>query len=129
MKRISLFLILLVTILTSCSLLSFSFKNLSSPSREIRVKIDVKDGEDSYTFKQETEDEGEVEYKLTYNVDGVSGTVKITEYTNELGEVVYEYKISEGNRERDVERGRPDYDFDDDDEEEEDEEEEENNEA
>ena len=51
MKKLSLALLLLVIILTSCSLLSFSVKNLSSPNRELRVKIDVKDGVPYYMVK------------------------------------------------------------------------------
>lgn len=92
-------------------------------------KVDIQDGQDSFTFKQETEEDGEVEYKLSYNVDGVSGTVKITETVDENGELVYEYKIKEGGRNRDVQRGRPEYDFDDDEEETEEETEEESTEV
>lgn len=96
---------------------------------EDEYKVDIQDGEDSFTFKQETEEDGVVEYKLTYNVDGVSGTVKITESVDENGELVYDYKISEGNRQKDIQRGRPDYDFDDDEEESEEETDDESTEA
>jgi hypothetical protein len=98
---------------------------LKISTEEDEYKIDIIDGEDTFTFKQEVEDEGVIEYKLTYNVNGVSGTVKITETVDENGDVVYEYKIQEGGRQKSMERGRPDYDFDDD---EDDEEQEEDNE-
>lgn len=92
---------------------------LKISTEEDEYKIDIIDGDDSFTFKQEVEDEGVIEYKLTYNVNGVSGTVKITETVDENGEVVYEYKIQEGGRNKSLERGRPDMPFDDDDEEDE----------
>lgn len=84
---------------------------------EDEYKIDIEDGEDRYTFKQEVEDDGIV-YKLTYQVDGISGTVRITETVDENGETVYEYRIQEAGKQRNAERGRPEskgFDDDDDD--------------
>ena len=90
---------------------------------EDEYKIDIEDGEDRYTFKQEVEDDAIV-YKLTYQVDGVSGTVRITETVDENGETVYEYRIQEAGKQRNAERGRPESKgFDDDDDEPEDNEE------
>jgi len=84
---------------------------------EDEYKVRVVDGENTYTFKQETEEDGVIEYKLEYEVDGVKGFVKIIETIDENGDVIYEYKIQEAGRARNVEREKPHYDFDDDDEE------------
>ena len=92
--------------------------SLKISMEEDEYKVRIFDGENTYTFKQETEDDGVIEYKLEYEVDGVRGFVLITETTDEFGEVVYEYKIQEAGRNRNVERERPHYDFDDDDEDE-----------
>jgi hypothetical protein len=73
---------------------------------EDEYKIDIEDGEDSFTFKQEVEDEG-IEYKLSYSVNGVEGTVRITVSVDENGETVYEYRIQEAGKVRNIEKGRP----------------------
>lgn len=79
---------------------------LKISEEEDEFKVDIKDGENEFTFKREVEEEGTV-YKLTYTVDGVSGTVKIIETVDENGETVYEYQIKEGNIEKNTERGKP----------------------
>lgn len=84
------------------------------------VKITVEEGENRYMFKQEIED-NVVMYKLNYTVDGVTGMVKITETTDELGNVTYDYHIVEADKDRHVEKQEPKsngFDDDDDDEEE-----------
>ncbi len=97
---------------------------------EDEYKITIEEDENEYTFKREVEDE-ETTYKLKYKVNGVEGEVKIIETVNDLGEIVYEYKISEGGKSSTVERDEPNHhsdDDDDDDDEEENESEEENEE-
>jgi hypothetical protein len=88
---------------------------------ENEYKITIEENEDRYTFKQEVED-NVVTYKLNYKVDGVVGVVKITEITDELGNVTYDYHITEANKEKHIEKQEPKSNgFDDDDEDEEDE--------
>ena len=106
-------------------------KNIAGVESELEIKISVeedeykltiKEDENEYSFKREVEDDGEVVYKLKYEVNGVKGEVKITETVNELGEVVYTYKIKENNKDKEVELDEPDSDgFDDDDEDDEEE--------
>lgn len=94
---------------------------ISQEDDETVVKIE--DGEDSYSFKREVEDEGVV-YKLQYEVDGVKGMVKITEITDEEGNVTYDYFIQEAGREKHTEQQEPkSKGFDEDEEDETDEEE------
>ena len=73
---------------------------------EDEYKVDVVDGENEFTFKREVEEEGTV-YKLKYKVDGIEGTVKIIETTDDLGENIYEYVISESGKNKNVTKGKP----------------------
>jgi len=98
------------------------YLKISIEDDEYKIKIEEEDNE--FTFKREIED-GEITYKLEYEVNGVEGEVRIIEKVNELGETVYEYRISEGEHSNTVEKDEPDYNSDDDDEDHEDEEEDE----
>ena len=84
---------------------------------EDEFKLSINDG-NLYEFKVELEDD-ETEYKLEYEVDGVKGEIKITEYINELGETVYEYEIEEDGNHVEVEKDDPDEDDDEDEDDEE----------
>lgn len=85
---------------------------------EDEYKIDIEDGENSYTFKVEEED-GETMYKLQYVVNGVRGQVKIKVRVDEFGEEYYAYQIIENGKTTDRERGKPEsYGWGDDDEDE-----------
>lgn len=79
---------------------------LKISQEENEYKVDVEEGENTYTFKREVEEEGTV-YKLQYRVDGVSGFVKIIETFNEDGEVEYEYQIHENDINKNVKKGKP----------------------
>lgn len=87
---------------------------LKITEEENETVVKVKDGEDEYSFKREVEEEGVV-YKLQYEVDGVKGMVKITEITDEEGNITYDYFIQEAGRERHKQQQEPKSDgFDDD---------------
>ncbi|QMS84811.1 hypothetical protein [Candidatus Xianfuyuplasma coldseepsis] len=103
---------------------------LKISQEEGEYKVSITEGDDSYSFKQETEDD-EIVYKLQYRVDNTVGMVTIKVVTDEFGEVTYSYHIVEGGKEKDVEKPEPkSHGFDDDDEvEQEEEEETENNEV
>ena len=107
-------------------------KNINGLESSLEIKISIEEDEykltikedgNEYSFKRELEDDGEVVYKLKYEVNGVKGEVKITETVNDLGETVYTYKIKENNKESEVEIDEPDSDGFDGDHESEDEEE------
>lgn len=57
-------------------------------------KVEIEEGDNHYEFKQETED-GETVFKLEYEVNGVTGDIKIIMTTTEDGETVYRYRIEE----------------------------------
>jgi hypothetical protein len=82
---------------------------------EDHYKVKIEENGDSYTFKRELNDDGTYSYRLEYEVDGVRGWVMIQEKVDETGAVYYEYKIHENDIQKDVEKGKPHYDFDDDD--------------
>ena len=89
-------------------------------SIEIKVenneyKVEVEDGENSYEFKREVENNG-IKYELQYEVNGTEGEIQIFETTDEFGDTVYIYEISEEGKYKEVE---VDDDFENDDDEEE----------
>ena len=87
---------------------------------EDEYKLEILDGNNSYEFSMETEDD-EVEYELEYLVNGVEGEIQINEYTDENGNVFYEYEIEEEGNQSVVEK-EDDFDSEYDDEEYDDEE-------
>jgi hypothetical protein len=96
--------------------ISSSISNVQS-NREIKVtkdtdesKVVIKDNGNEYTLKKEFED-GSNHYKIEYNIEGIKGEAKITEVMDSLGNVVYQYSVKEGNVEKEIEHGRPSYDF------------------
>lgn len=74
-------------------------------------KVSIQDGENSYVFKAETTDEG-THYKLNYTVDGIEGVAKIDETVDDDGNLVYSYKITEGDIESTIEKVPPGQDKD-----------------
>jgi hypothetical protein len=99
-----------------------TYATLKIEQEEDEYKITVSEDGDTYTFKREVEDDNEVVYKLQYHIDGINGMVKITEITDEEGNVTYSYLIVEGGKTAEIERGEPkshgfDDDIDEDDEE------------
>ncbi len=101
-------------------------QNIAGISKEVSMKIkqeddhykvQIEENGDSYTFKRELNDDGTYSYRLEYEVDGTKGWVMIDEKVDETGAVYYEYKIHENDIQKDVEKGKPHYDFDDDEEE------------
>ncbi len=111
--------------------------NIANVEREVFMKISIEENEykvsieedgNEYTFKREIED-GETTYKLEYDVNGVEGEVKIIETVNDLGKIVYEYQIKEGDKSSTVEIEEPDHHSDEHEDENEDEEETDANEA
>lgn len=76
------------------------------------AKVEITEGQNEYTLKREVEDMVTT-YKLEYKINGVDGEARIQETTDYEGNTVYQYSIKEGAIEKDIERGRPDYDFDD----------------
>lgn len=80
--------------------------SLKISDEENETKVTIFDGENEFSFKREVEEDGVV-YKLQYEVDGVRGMVKITEVTDEEGNVTYDYFIQEAGRNRHVEREEP----------------------
>ncbi|MCK5731547.1 MAG: hypothetical protein KAH13_00865 [Tenericutes bacterium] len=96
-------------------------------SEDDEYKVELEDGENHYQFKQEMESDGNV-YKLEYEVNGVEGEIVITETTDDTGNAVYEYKIKEGDKEKQIDKDEPEsdgFDHEDDENEEENESEEE----
>lgn len=89
---------------------------LKIEQEENETKVKITDGEDEYTFKREVEEEGVV-YKLQYQVDGVTGMVKITEITAEDGTITYDYFIQEAGKEKHTEKQEPKSNFDEEEEE------------
>lgn len=90
--------------------------NGSEKEQEIKVsheqseyKIEIKDGENEYQLKKELEGT-QYEYKLEYKINGTEGEAIITESVDGNGQVIYQYQVKEGNQEKEVETGRPDYD-------------------
>ncbi len=89
--------------------------------REIKVskendesKVEIEEANASYELKKEIEN-GVVTYKLQYEIAGVEGEAQIKE-SIQNGVVTYVYSIKEGDVEKEIEHGRPNYKFDDDDE-------------
>lgn len=78
---------------------------------ENEAKVVIKDQDNEYTLKREIEDQITT-YKLEYKINGVEGEARIQESTDSEGNTVYQYSIKEGNVEKDIERGKPNYDFD-----------------
>jgi hypothetical protein len=76
------------------------------------AKVQIKDGTNEYTLKREIEDM-QTAYKLEYKINGVEGEARIQESMDSEGNTLYQYSIKEGGVEKDIERGRPNYDFDD----------------
>ncbi|QMS84812.1 hypothetical protein [Candidatus Xianfuyuplasma coldseepsis] len=85
--------------------------NISLEDDESRVEIH--DGDNQYTLKKELEN-GVIEYKLEYQINGVEGEAKIIESVGTNGETTYSYQIKEGDIEKEIEKGKPQYNFDDD---------------
>jgi hypothetical protein len=90
-------------------------------NREISVELEgdeasvsIQDGENEYTLKRENED-GITKYKLEYSINGIEGEATIVEEEDINGNPVFRYSVKEGEVEKDIERGRPDYGYDRDD--------------
>ena len=81
---------------------------------ENEQKVEIHDGDNEYTLKQELED-GVVQYKLEYKINDTDGEAIIIETTGNDGVTTYSYQIKEGDIEKDIEKGKPQYNFDDDD--------------
>lgn len=64
-------------------------------------KVDIEENDDSYTLKKEISN-GNIEYKLTYEVNGIKGDVRITETILDSGEREFEYRIKENGKEKNV---------------------------
>jgi len=102
-------------------------QNIDGVEKEVKLKISseadkykimIEDGDDRYTFKRDTENEedGEVVYKLNYQVDGVTGMVKIKVITDTEGNVSYDYHITEAGKNKHIQKDKPkSKGFDDDD--------------
>jgi hypothetical protein len=89
-------------------------------TKEIKVsiednesKVEIKEGENEYLLKKELED-GSVQYKLEYKLNGVQGNATITETTNNDGNTTYNYRIKEGNVEKDISAEKPDHGYEND---------------
>lgn len=96
-----------------------SHVNGVTANRQIKVsieddeaKVEIEEGENSYQLKREIED-GAVQYKLEYKINNQEGEAIITETTDATGAVTYSYQVKEGDVEKEIQRGRPDYDYDD----------------
>lgn len=73
------------------------------------TKVEIKDNEDTYELKKELE-EGVYIYKLEYEVNGVSGEVRILEVESN-GVITYNYIIEEDGKEpKEIEKDDPDND-------------------
>jgi hypothetical protein len=97
-------------------------------SKEIKIsiedeesKVEIKEGQNEYTLQKEIED-GVVQYKLEYKINGTEGSATISEQVDVDGNVSYNYRVSEGDEEKDVHHNKPDYDYDDEEDDEEDDE-------
>ena len=77
-------------------------------------EVEITDGDNEYKLKREVEN-GVTTYKLEYKINNVEGEARITETTDINGKSIFQYSVKEGDIEKDIERGKPDYDFDDDD--------------
>jgi hypothetical protein len=86
-----------------------SFSKMTIKQEDDETKLIIEEDGDEYVFKAEVEDDGEMEYKLTYRVDGVEGRVMIKASYDEFGELVYEYHITEGGHEYTEQRGKPEW--------------------
>lgn len=105
-------------------------KEIKVSIEEGEEKVEINENEDTYELEKEIEDSGVV-YKLTYKIDGVEGEAEICESINDLGETIYSYRISEGDKVKELDLDDPDEHDEEDEEEhenedEEDEEDEEN---
>lgn len=69
-------------------------------------KVSIEDGENQFDFKAETTDEG-IHYKLDYIVDGIEGVAKIDETVDDDGNIIYSYKITEGEVSVTIEKEPP----------------------
>ncbi len=81
-------------------------KEIKVEFEETETKVEIKDNEDSYQLKKELED-GAYIYKLEYEVNGISGEVKIIE-NNIDGVITYTYIIEEdGKQRKEIELDKP----------------------
>lgn len=80
---------------------------------EDESSVEIQDGENQYTLQKELEN-GVIEYKLEYQINGVEGEAKIIERVDTNGNTTYAYQIKEGDVEKEIEKGKPSYNFDDD---------------
>jgi len=87
-------------------------RNIKLSIEDDEAKVDIEEGDNSYQLKKEAED-GVIEYKLEYTLNGVSGQARITETTDAFGQPLYSYQVQENGKEVEVTRGRPNYDYDD----------------
>lgn len=80
------------------------FMKISVEDNHYKIRID--DEENYYVFKKDIEDDKTI-YKLNYSVDGVKGVAIIYETVGDDGELVYEYKVTEGNIKNTYRKGAP----------------------
>jgi len=77
-------------------------------------KVEITDGDNEYTLKKEVED-GVTQYKLEYTINGVEGEAKIVEGVDTNGATTYSYQVKEGDVEKEIENGKPHYNYEEED--------------
>ncbi len=103
-----------------------TYSEIKVSHEEDEVKVEIIEGQNEYTLKKETEN-GNNKYKLEYKINGVSGEAEITEEEDAQGNISYNYQIKEGDEEKEIHHGKPDYDYEEDEEDEDEEDEEDEN--
>jgi len=87
-------------------------KEIKVSHEEDEYKVEMEKTDSSFELKYEFDD-GQYVYKLIYEINDQEGEVLITETVNELGEIVYQYRIKEGDISREIDREKPSFDEDD----------------
>lgn len=86
-----------------------SSKEVKVSNEQNEQKVVIKEENNEYTLKKETEDNG-IKYKLEYRIDEVEGEAVITETIDSQGNVQYNYSINENGITKQIEHGKPERD-------------------
>ncbi len=85
------------------------YKEIKVTREQNEYKVEIKEGQDEYELKKELED-GIFKYKLKYSLQGTQGEATIIESIDSDGTVNYQYRITEGSIEKEINKGKPNSD-------------------
>ena len=94
-------------------------REINIEKEDDEVSVEIIEGENHYLLEKFSEN-GVTVYFLEYEVNNIEGEVYITESIDEFGKTHYNYHISEGDLEKEIDMDDPDEDDDDDEENDED---------